>query len=458
MHNRNVIILAAFIFIAISAILLALISLKIALLFFFGSIFALAVLINPFTGFLVLILFLFIRPQEFLPGLEKLHIVLVLAVMIILSHMFSYIIRREKIKAFASRQHYLMLALLLIVPISHLSNLDLNAAWEGFNSFLTTFLLFIIIVDIVNDERKLRWTIITIVASTVALAINGIIQYHRGYDLLGNPLVMDRIRWVGAFENPNDLALIFNSLLPFVLVNLFEKLEKWKKTILLLVLASFVLAIFYTNSRGGYIALLAILLVFSFKRWGLAKGIAFGLLCLVVGFAISPSRMADLSPYGVSASGRISAWTDGLVYLKANPFFGVGYMHFAATQRMAAHSAFVQCYSELGLVGYFVWLALIYTTLKDLFNSERLASTQLQKKYILILQLSIIGFICSALFLSQAYSLVLYTIIALSTLPMLQPGSNKRVYRALSAKEILTVLVILVGSIVGFKLIAIIFT
>jgi putative inorganic carbon (HCO3(-)) transporter len=457
MIKKNTYIFAALILIVIVSILIAFISIQISLIFFGGCALAFIVFHNPFIGFLIFIWILYIRPQDFIPGLGRIHITLITAILILLVYFSRSIIRRDKISILLSRQHILMLMLLLIIPASHLSNLHINEAWQGFNEFLTIFLLFYIIVSFVDNYRKLLWTIVVLVLSTLALSINGIIQFHRGFDLLGNPLVASRIRWIGAFENPNDLALLINSFFPFVLVNTFEKIAKWKKVALILIMACFIMALFYTNSRGGFIALLAILVLFSLKRLGLAKGIALGILFIIVGLIFNPSRMADLSPYGESASGRIFAWVDGLVMLKSNPLFGVGFGNFTLYQPRAAHSAFVECYAELGIIGYFTWLSLIYVTFKDMRKVAKATEFSEQYKYTLILQLSMAGFLASALFLSQAYSIVLYTIIALSTRVILKPDLHINKPKFLSGREVLIVAVMIVSSIIAFKVIAMLY-
>jgi len=172
---------------------------------------------------------------------------------------------------------------------------------------------------------------------------------------------------------------------------------------------------------------------------------------------VTPSRMADLSPYGDSASGRVYAWIEGLAMLKMRPIFGVGYKNFTFYQGRAAHSAFVQCFAELGIVGYYFWLALIYTSVSDLFRIERFSHEGEARNYIRVLQLSFIGFLASALFLSQAYSPIFYTIGALSTVFFGETASGGRKRGFLTMREAAVIAAILVFSIIVYKVLAMVY-
>lgn len=455
MKARKPLIVALFLILAAASASLALFSVTLAIALIAGLVVIAAVFINPFYGIILYVILLYIRPQEFIPSLAKMRIILVVAVIVLTFYLIHKIFRKERIGFFTTRQHKLMFLLLLLVPVSNLANLRLAAAWEGFTEFLKFFLLFFIIVNIADDLGKFVKTAKILVISTLLLAVNGIVQHYRGVDLLGNPLVANRIRWVGVFGNPNDLALVINSLFPFVLVNIFEgDVSRPKKGILLGVAAIFIAAIYFTDSRGGFLALLAILVLFSFKRWGALKGVALCSILIIAASLLTPNRMVDLSPYGDSASGRIYAWIDGLVMLKSHPIFGVGFKNFTLFQNRAAHSAFVECFAELGLIGYFVWLSLVYTSFSDLMAVEKAGSSRQHAKNAWILQLSLAGFLVSAFFLSQTYSPVLYTLLAFSVIVSHDPLLNTRRPRFLSRNEVAVTAAIIGFSILLYKVLA----
>jgi putative inorganic carbon (HCO3(-)) transporter len=459
MKNRELIIATLFVLIAVITVSLALLSLPLALLASGAVTVGAIVFFKPFFGLLLYIILLYVRPQDFMPALEKMRIMLVLAVVIIFSFFTHNIFRKKAINLVSPRQSALMIVMLLIVPLSNLSNMQFMAAWEGFNEFLTVFLLFLIILNITDDARKLRTVCWTLVLCTFALSANGILQHFRGSDLIGNePTANGRIRWIGIFGDPNDLALLINSFFPFVLMNLFDRsVSAPKKTALLVIGGANILALYYTNSRGGFIALFLIIAFFSYWRWGLLRGLAIGAVLLAAAVVISPSRMGELSPYEQSASGRVYAWIDGLVMLKSKPLLGIGFQNFAAIHGRAAHSAFIQCLAELGLIGYFAWLALLYTSIADVVRAGRRSATGEENRYADILLLSLIGSLGSAFFLSQAYSPVLYILLALSATTVKHAEIGPTRPRLLSSWETVRIAVLLGGSILVYKLLAIVY-
>lgn len=459
MRNREYVVVALFIIMAVVAASMALLSLLAALVVIAASTVAILVFFRPFYGLLLYIVLLYIRPQDFVPALEKMRVMLVLAIAIILSFLIHHIFMKRKISLLQSRQSIFMIALLILVPVSNLANLQFKEAWDGFNDFLTLFLLFFMIVSIMNDYRKARTLAWTLVVSTAIICVNGIIQHFRGFDLIGNiPEADGRIRWIGIFGDPNDFALLINSFFPFVLVRFFEKGIRITQRLLLLIVGVInILTIYYTGSRGGFIALLLILAFFALKRWGLVKGLVMGAIFFAAAIAIAPGRFMDLSPYGTSASGRIYAWIDGLVMLRARPVFGVGFDRFTLLHGRAAHSAFIECMAELGLVGYFAWISIIFTSFKDIGRVIDTSSSESLVKYAKVFQLSLIGFLGSAFFLSQAYSPVFYILVAFTT--TISTISDPAIKRpsVLSPGELIRIGVIIGGSIAAYKLLAMIY-
>jgi len=459
MRKQDLIFIALFLCVAAISVFVALVSIPIALGFVVAVLVVTLVFLNPFYGLMIYIFLLFARPQDFVSGLERLRIVLVLAVLILLSFFLRKMAKREPIAVFSTRRQILMFLLLLIVPVSNIVNFHLRSAWDGLLEFLTAFLLFFVIVNTTIDFEKFRKVCWTLVFCTTLVCINGLVQYFKGVDLIGETLVGGRVRWIGIFHDPNDLALLINSILPFVLVDLFEKdISSIKKVGLALIAVLFVMNIYYTGSRGGYVALIAVIAFLSFQRWGLLKGSIVGALLLLVLLAFAPSRMGDLSPQEASASGRIYAWTNGLVMLKTHPVLGIGYMRFTLTHGRAAHSAFVACLTELGLIGYFVWLSLLYSSFSDLIAVRKSPASKQHRRYSNMLLLSFAGFLASAVFLSQAYNPIFYMLCALATVIVKTTDVRFPRPRFLTPHEVRMVLLLIVGSVVAFKLVAVLYT
>src|SRR5206468_2253347 len=59
-----------------------------------------------------------------------------------------------------------------------------------------------------------------------------------------------------------------------------------------------------------------------------------------------------------SSEGRLSAWGQGYILFFSSPLLGVGYNQFTEYNEITAHNSYVLCFSELGFLGYFLWLSI----------------------------------------------------------------------------------------------------
>ncbi len=122
---------------------------------------------------------------------------------------------------------------------------------------------------------------------------------------------------------------------------------------------------YFTRSRGGAIALIALIL-FGFKdKIGFIKSsiLAAGLLAAMVALNVSGGRGMNEDD-----GGRVAAWITGLEIFKTHPLLGVGINQFGDYNETGntAHNSYVLCLAEIGLVGYVCWMGMIVSSWKDL--------------------------------------------------------------------------------------------
>jgi putative inorganic carbon (hco3(-)) transporter len=77
-------------------------------------------------------------------------------------------------------------------------------------------------------------------------------------------------------------------------------------------------------------------------------------------------RMGDLSPDEESAHSRLEHWGYGMEQFKQHPLFGIGYEMFTENYSHTAHNSFVLIFTEAGVVGATLWIALFFCTFRDL--------------------------------------------------------------------------------------------
>ena len=226
-----------------------------------------------------------------------------------------------------------------------------------------------------------------------------------------------RIRSLGFLSDPNDLAQALVSILPLLFA---LRGGRALRNVLLVWLpaAGLLYAIALTRSRG-VIPALALLLFLAFRRrlghtLSLVIGVVGGLGAIVVGF--TGGRALSLDD---SAEGRIEAWDSGLQMLKSSPVWGVGHGAFTDHHPLVAHNSFVHCFAETGLVGYFLWLALLVLTLRGLKRLQECAPATEQgreaRRWAQAVHLSLTGFLAGAFFLSRTYGVMLFLLLGLGT-------------------------------------------
>ena len=152
-----------------------------------------------------------------------------------------------------------------------------------------------------------------------------------------------------------------------------------------------------------------------------------------------------------SAGERILAWSEGLTMLRHQPLFGVGYNSFTDHHDRTAHNSFVLGFAELGLIGYFAWLALVVTAFRDVNQVANLSeegAEVVSRPYAAMLRSSLLGFLTCAFFLSRTYAPPLFLLLALCAATWRCASDEVRNTKLLpSQRWILATALLLVGSI-----------
>jgi O-antigen ligase len=105
----------------------------------------------------------------------------------------------------------------------------------------------------------------------------------------------------------------------------------------------------------------------------------------------------------------------GLQLLRQHPLAGVGFNQFLEFNDLTAHNSYVLCFAELGVVGYFLWIALIVVSARQL-NGLMAGSEDAEfVRWTSAVQKSLFAFLASAFFLSRTYSPSLYVLLGIIT-------------------------------------------
>ena len=245
---------------------------------------------------------------------------------------------------------------------------------------------------------------------------------------------------VGETFDPNDLAMFLVTILPFIVVSIFNVCN-WKKILLLAAVSVLILAIILTGSRGGFLGLIAVGGYFvitkipNIKKLNMSKfSIKKIFLLFIVGVVLvvfAPGSYWDristiFNPeqdYNMTSSrGRIAIWEEGIKMIMDHPL-GVGIAAFPAAQGMlyggyyqTAHNTLILVTAELGLLGLWAFLSLYhaaFASLKLVVHDRTNICDELLP-YKTAMKGSLLGFFVTSFFLSQAYSALFFALLAIT--------------------------------------------
>ena len=123
--------------------------------------------------------------------------------------------------------------------------------------------------------------------------------------------------------------------------------------------------VFMTHSRGGLLALMAIVVVAMRRRVGTVPSLLIAGTLFGASMALNFTGGRNIS--AESGSDRTSLWGQGMQILQAHPFFGVGYAQMPefTDVHLTAHNSLVVCAVELGFIGLFFWCLFLYSTMES---------------------------------------------------------------------------------------------
>jgi hypothetical protein len=232
--------------------------------------------------------------------------------------------------------------------------------------------------------------------------------------LFGTYSIEERVRYRGELHDPNEVALTISAGALSLLIG-FAMRKRKPHTVFFYGLAAGLVfyTVFMTQSRGGLVAGLLVPGIYVVRRYGLKSMIPVAALAAPV--LLLGGRSGEAAEQ--STLERYEAWSTGLGMLKANPLFGVGARQFAEHHYLTAHNTFVLAFSELGLPGFVLFMAIMYLTFKSLVVGLRdlrhVPGSDAATTWGLSLLASMVGIVVQINTLSFAYHAVLWVFFAM---------------------------------------------
>lgn len=319
--------------------------------------------------------------------------------------------------------------------------------WEIWSRFAKIVILFVFVLLIV--EKKLHvdfmlWCVVLSVGFYANLEGLKFIVTGGSHKIAGmhGHVLGDR----------NELAIAFVMTLPicFYLLGEYGKASRILKAGLLATIGLLVIAVIGTQSRGGFVALLALGAYLFLKS---DRKIPVGMLIIVIGIVASQlvtsewlDRINTIESADEDASfmGRVVAWKLSFIMAVRDPLFGGGFKSLEyfpvwadlsrdffsyswfytgdavpnAEVARAAHSVYFQVLGDHGFAGLALYLSLLIGAFRKAGRVARLARTRGGPDWLptlaTTLQLSIFAFALGGAALSFAYFDLIFALFALT--------------------------------------------
>jgi len=386
------------------------------------------------SAFVVLV---FWRPQEWLfvwlYGLPMLDVVVLLALFGCLVELDQGKLRIPK----QSPQLYLLGGVWFAGIMSHVAHTYFVGMMNTIPLMFKSSLFAALLLTTLDRVSRLRRLVFLMVAMTSLMAVHALLQEYRGYGFAwqqpiyvpahdGNP-AHTRSYFFGIFEDPNDLAQILAVSIP--LCFLVTRRMGFFGILAACGLAELhIRGILSTHSRGGQLGMMAtlgVMFLFIFPKKWLPWLIS---ICTLGGLMLCPLASTHIDE---SAHDRIMLWGQANQAFKHTPLFGVGINMISefTEQSRAVHNAYVLCYAETGVFGYWFWFNLLllgflgaWRTYVELRGQAEPEARWLGRAGALGIA-SLAGYAVSAYFLGRAFVYPMYFLVAtLAAIPVIARG------------------------------------
>jgi putative inorganic carbon (hco3(-)) transporter len=242
---------------------------------------------------------------------------------------------------------------------------------SDFKNYVEMFAFALIVAATLKEKAQIRLLLIVMALSVLVVnrafysIMSGRDLSHFSYQVRdAGPMGYAGVNGLAAFE-----AMVLSFLLGF-----YGSLKKWLPRILVAgLMVTCVYCLLYTFSRGGYVGLLAGMVVTGlFKsRWLIP--VAFVMVLAWQSFLpVSVQERINMTTEDAamgqqldsSAEDRLVLWHDGLELFKRNPVSGTGFDTYSSMGRVGGyrdtHNYYIKILAEMGVIGLLLYLAVLW--------------------------------------------------------------------------------------------------
>lgn len=395
-----------------------------------------------YAGIFLFTLIVYFRPYDWIPGLSSFNsMALVVAVATLLIYLPTQFTAEGSLTTLPTEIKcvlFLGLWALLTIPIAK----NPSMAWTKFSEdYIKIVVIFVVMVNTLRTKSRLKGLMWLSIGVGVMLSYQAIGLYREGvFRTEGYRVSVD---FGGMFSNPNDMALHLVIFTPIAIALGIASKNKLSRLVYFASAGMMVIGNMVTQSRGGFLGLLAVsvVLVWKFGKKQRFKTILVSLIIGLLVMAFAPGNyglrvlsifVPSLDPVG-SSEQRKELLIQSLWATLSNPQgLGIGNFPVISIRNLETHNAYTQISSELGWLAFAAYVILLISPLRKLGAVERQMFAREDFSWIYYLsigiQASIIGYMVSSFFGPVAYNWFVYYPIAYAV-------CLRRIYQAGQAEK-----------------------
>ena len=379
-----------------------------------------------FAALFLFTVVLYARPAEFYPSSITNSLALIIGVVTLAMFAATQITLEGTLTAQPAEVN-LVLVFMLTAALSIPLAIDPLIAWQEFSgTFIRAVLVFIVIVNVVRTEARVKILLSVSIITAVLLSIGAINEYRLGLMTIEGYRAGGR--GTGLFGNTNDMALHLVTMLPLSVAFFFGSRGPLRKTTHAICAALMIFAMVLSYSRGAFLGVLVAFAFFAFKIGRRSKiEIAAVVVIAAVGMIlVAPSGygnrllsifIPELDPNGSADSRRGELLRSTYVALR-HPFLGIGmgnYQPNMSYRGLVTHNSYTQVASEMGLIALTLYTMFIVKPLRKLSAIARQTFGVKEDSHFyylaLGLQASLLVYMVSSFFLSVPYVWNVYYLV-----------------------------------------------
>ena len=406
-------------------------------------------------GIIALIVFIIVRPQEFIPLLQRLPFLHLFTAFAVVGYVIDVRLRRLQPIAVNTLPWVVAILIWMVVTTA------VNVPDQLVARVLDVAILFALYGTIAHGVQRFRTFQLVAGVLAVTCVFISAVCFHQGFSeqqciggveeaegaidgepdgrvcettescrgpeaepgveyrcehvgLFGTYSVDGRVRYRGELQDPNEVALTICAggmamLIGFAL----RRRGGSTRTFTVVGVAIVIVTVFLTQSRGGLVAAMLVPGIYIIRKYGL--GALVPAMMVAAPVLILGGRSGENADQSTEA--RYEAWATGLDMWHRSPVFGVGARQFAQHHFLTAHNSFVLTLAEMGIVGMFLFVAIIYLCIKTLVVGVRelqeIPGTAAAQVWGLALLAAMTGIVFQINTLSFAYHSVLWIFFGL---------------------------------------------